>query len=390
MIKYDEFLVLNEAVKKEEIKEGDYVICDKNFRGVQQLNGKLAIVETITDVDKITFYTIKVQKPDDPENKLRDYQWMPYHKYRLTDTFTITKSQGRSLIKITPEEAKDFLRGNLVEFDCSKFIKDILAELKFKIKKKYIDICFVNVDFEKSDLISFVPISKFKSEIKNKAVDPYKASFRQTMKIGKFFRKLDPDLTDKEIDALIPQFKLLWEKTIKNVEDNLKVVVGEDIRKWYLGTTYGKGETGHQGSIGGSCMRSSRSQKRFDIYCENPDKCAMGILTDDKGMLMARVLIWKLDDGTVYMDRIYSVDNTSELKMVEYCKKNNMIGPWVRDRNGVKRVTVKRDYGVPQNNPFMDTFKYFNRDTNQLLTPDALNIDYKAKSFQYYNYVDHD
>lgn len=391
MIKYDEFLVINEA-KVDNYQVGDYVICDKNFRGVQNAEGKLCKIENIQDVADDKFFTLKVQKPEDPDGRLRDWNWMVYHRYRHVDTFTISKSQARNITKISEEEAKDFIKGTLDKYQATKFVEDILKELKFKVKKKYINVNFINIDPEKSDVVTAVLVSKFKAEVKAGRFGGigWNAPFRQPIKISKFFRKLDPDLTDKQIDALIPKWKVAWEKIVKNTVTEVQVVTGEDIRFWYHGENYGADERGYQGNLGSSCMRYAKSQRRFDIYCENPDKCALAILLDGRGQLVARAIIWKLDDGGVYMDRIYGVDNASEQKMRDYCKKQKMLGPWERDRNGVKRVTVKRDYGQSTSNPYMDTFKRFNHETFTLLTPAAYNEDYAKKPFRYSTYTDND
>lgn len=385
MIKYDEFLAINEA-KVDTYQVGDLVVCDKNFRGIQNAQGKLCKIENIQEVEGNKFFTLKVQKPEDPDNRLRDWNWMVYHRYRNTDTFTISTSQARNITKLTEDEAKDILKGNIAKFEASRFVEDILKEIKFKIIKRYIDVNYINVEPDRADIVSAVLVSKLSAERKAYNAgnrerfngDPWSAPFRQQIKISKFFRKLNPDLTDKQIDDFITKFKVAWEKFVKKIEENLQVVTGEDIRFWYHGKNYGTDERGYQGSLGSSCMRYPKSQRRFDIYCENPDKCAMAILLNPKGQLMARALIWKLDDGGVYMDRIYSVDGKSEQKLREYCKAHKMLGPWVRDQNGKKRVTVKRDYGDATNNPFMDSLKYFNHDTFTLMTPDAC-LDDKAQ-----------
>ena len=395
--KYYDFLFLNEA-KVDNISEGDFVVCDKNFAGYKDLAGKLA---KVLSIDK-DYYTpdgylhkgdlkLEIQKPADLEN----YN-VPYQKSdgQPIDTITISRNQGAYLTKISPEEVRDYLKGNLIPFERSEDIDKILDNIDLKIKRKYVELYCVDVDKEKNDSITYLPANK-----RNRSEgDPYKSRMREPMKVGKFLKKINPDLSEKQVDDLIVKFKVAWEKVVKNVGEEVEVVTGEDIRYWYLGSRYGKSPEGrfhadnnNQGELGSSCMQYPRSQHRFDIYCENPDKCAMAIIVKDK-KLMARAIIWKLDDGKVYMDRIYAVDQPTEQKVRDYCKKKQMEGPWVRDKNGVKRVTlIDKDYGDSDNNPFMDTFKYFNKSKHQLLTPDAYEKDYgHPDRFQSYYYTGND
>ena len=385
MIGYGDF-ILNEA-KVDEIREGDYVYCDKNYRKINYVEGKLARIEKIVNFEagKLSnvFWTLKVIKKDSDAGYITaNVYWKGW-----TDTFVISKTQAaRSLIKLTPDEAEDFKKGKIVKYEPTQPLEDIIKDIKLKVKKHLIDVAYVSADKEKNDMISYLPVNRLKEV---GGVNPLDSKLRQTMKVSKFFRKLDPNLTDQEIDKLITRYKLAWEKIIKNISDNIRIVTGEDIRYWYHGKRYGRDENGGQGDLGGSCMQYAHSQKRFDIYCENTDKIAMAIITNDKGELMVRVLIWKLDDGKVYMDRIYAVNAEYYMKMADYCKQNKMEGPWVRDKNGVKRVTLKRDYGIPHNNPFMDTFKFFDPKTFTIYTPDALakyNINYN----NCHEYTDHD
>ena len=395
--KYFDFLFLNES-KVDKLKKGDFVICDTNFAGIKNVVGKLAKIDNIGEF----YLKLKIQKPI---GDLEDSKWMAIQSInvreieineyeigganKLIDTLVISKKQGAYLTLITPEEAKEYLKGNLTKFEKSDNMGEILNKIKLEIKKKYTDVSYVDIDKEKNDSVTFIPANKI---IKLQGGSPYTSSLQTPMKVGKFFRKLNPDLTDKEVDTLITLFKVEWDKLMKGDNDEVEVVTGEDIRYWYLGSRYGRSEeNGRSGDLGGSCMQYTYSQHRFDIYVENPDKVAMAIIVKNK-KLMARAIIWKLDDGGVYMDRIYAVDKTTEQKMRDFCAKKNMEGPWIRGHNGTKRVTlIDKDFDGPTHNPFMDSMKYFNIKKHQLLTTDAFNKDWKnGDYFDYYLYTDND
>ena len=53
-------------------------------------------------------------------------------------------------------------------------------------------------------------------------------------------------------------------------------------------------------------MKYYRCKDYFNIYIENPDVCQLLIFTDPNDKLLGRALLWKLEDGSNYMDRIYT------------------------------------------------------------------------------------
>jgi hypothetical protein len=90
----------------------------------------------------------------------------------------------------------------------------------------------------------------------------------------------------------------------------------------------------------------------------------------DPNKIIGRALIWKLDNGSTYLDRPYA-NNDEDV---------NLFKQWGKDKGYVvygdsyqhKQVTLdKSDF---QYYPYMDTFKYLNRDKN-LLSTDANEFD---------------
>ena len=55
------------------------------------------------------------------------------------------------------------------------------------------------------------------------------------------------------------------------------------------------------------CLIRIRCQKYLDIYVMNPEVCRLLILKDEENedKIRARALVWKLDDDSFFMDRIY-------------------------------------------------------------------------------------
>ena len=281
--------------------------------------------------------------------------------------------------EIIPDElAKKIIDKEVVIYKASEDLMKIFRKMKFIPTEEYLDMSFFDIDRNNTEVITYLAAKRFTG-------DPDAKKGRQAMKAFRALKKLKPELTEAQCNDLVTDYKVAWDKLVNKKLDQIDVVTGEDIRYWYLGERYGG--DGY-GDLGSSCMRYDHSQHRFDIYCENPDKCALAIMLDENDKLIARSLVWNLDDGRVYMDRIYAIDDIIKRKMSDWGKENNMERYGVRGGSSVRRVTVKRDYGTPDENPYMDTFYEFNHDKNQLCSSEAYEKDCGRDDFS--DYTDHD
>jgi hypothetical protein len=161
-----------------------------------------------------------------------------------------------------------------------------------------------------------------------------------SIKIGRFVKKLldksSISVTDKEIEEFVNKYKSLV-RINNDAFLRFKEVNGEDIRKYYNVSYYDK----NVGTLGNSCMRYDKCRKYFDIYVKNPDKVSLIILKSIKSIIdeanscisvdtrkmyiSGRALLWNLDDGRKFMDRIYVSDSSEEELFKEYAKKMGYI-----------------------------------------------------------------
>ena len=197
---------------------------------------------------------------------------------------------------------------------------------------------------------------------------------RTELQVGRFATKIiqkskDPNaksLTQNDINAFVDNFKAYRDfQTTK--KDKFEVVQGEEIRKWYDEDTYE--DAAHH--LNNSCMRYSRCQKYLDIYTENPNQVTMVIMKGvDPDKIIGRALIWKLNNGEIYLDRPYA-NNDEDI---------NLFKQWGRDKgyvvygDGYKHKEVTLDKSEFSSYPYMDTFKYLNRD-EKLLSTNANQFD---------------
>lgn len=285
-----------------------------------------------------------------------------------------------------PDWVKPFnnnhLPNNMPLIYSDKF-KDVISySLKFLMdyeKIYYSDISYISTT-SRNDTISCLTSSDYNRLEPNE--DPWESTMRQNIRVGRFIKKIVDDV-DKVIEDYVNEYKFSY-----NIDkDNLgrfKIAAGFDMAKWYLENYYAPGG----GSLNGSCMRHIKSQRRLPIYTTNPDKVKMLYLLNPIGKLLGRALIWKLDEpkGVIYMDRIYYVEDFIEKLFLDYAKRKGMLTRnEVEDSDIVLKVNLKKDYGPPQINPFMDTFKFFIKGGNYLT-----NKFKYFKAGDYWEYIDHD
>ena len=345
MEKYIDFI--NEA-KKSDMGLGKYIYFNGNLKeyGVFGMFAKIVGVETGTKAS----YDLEFVG----EKKPRGYT---NYKYVDIENIKVTQNQIRNFVVIEPDVYDLISKGKLKMFESKNEFNALMGNIGFVIPKPcWLDICYINIDIENDDMFSYLPIQKI---VDISQYDHYTSRLRQTMKIGKFFRKMDPKLKEKQVEELITKYKAAW--TMQYKGGDIEIVEGEKIRYWYSYRNYNS--VRQVGTLWASCMRQDDDQHRFNIYCENPDKVKMLIMTDPNKKLMARALVWNLDEptGKILMDRIYSIDPKFERIMQEYGIKQGW-SMYERNKSNKYKVKFNKDYGASSVAPYMDTFKYFCQD----------------------------
>jgi hypothetical protein len=223
-----------------------------------------------------------------------------------------------------------------------------------------------------------------------KIEDGKKGSPQET-KVGRLAQrilsKVDKKYTPKEVEEFVNKFKSAVE-LINNKERLFELVKGDDIAYWYLGDRYVKGH----GSLQGSCMRYDSCQEYFSVYTKNEDKVSLLILKneDDESKIEGRALIWKLDSGKTFMDRIYYTKDEQVEMFKEYARKNGWafkvnqnIDYW-RDvefngKIGPMIITVTLNVDFEQF-PYMDTLRFLFKSKG--IISNQVIIDNHSKDFE--------
>lgn len=204
---------------------------------------------------------------------------------------------------------------------------------------------------------------------------------RQQIRIGRAIRALlkagDVEFVDKDVETFVNQYKAVIDK-FNDKFSYFEEVKGDDISHWYDEEHYYSG----RGTLGSSCMACAPSSF-FDIYVSNPDVCSLVILKsqDNDKQLTGRALLWKTTDDKMFMDRIYT-NNDSDIELFkEYAKEN---GWYVKRYNGSSagnyviapsgeieqwpKLEVSIKTGSYDNYPYLDTLKYLYRSKGILST----------------------
>jgi hypothetical protein len=141
-------------------------------------------------------------------------------------------------------------------------------------------------------------------------------SLRRTMGIGKFFKDHLPEISEATINAYIE-----YNKMLTCFDSNLfSIVSGNDIMKYYLKDSYFK----MSGELGNSCMRDSSKSHVIKFYSKNSNFRLLIMKAGQTDSIMARALLVTTTDGTVFMDRIYTVDTKLITLFHRYAKENGI------------------------------------------------------------------
>ena len=237
---------------------------------------------------------------------------------------------------------------------------------------------------DKNDTISFIQVNRIlrtnpdtktypnddvyflQRNITNDKSNEFWNKGRTEISIGRWLRRIVTEvykssITDADIETFVNQYKAAIDGDDLN---NFELVSGEDIKKWYHENNYLES----RGQLGNSCMRYNSCQSFLDIYVKSPEVCQLLILKseDNKDKITGRALIWKLTNGSYYMDRIYTINDSDKLLFHDFFEKWMIKNSYsVSDEN----LEVKLGDHTYSKYPYMDTFIVYNP-TTKILSED--------------------
>ena len=183
-------------------------------------------------------------------------------------------------------------------------------------------------------------------------------------------------VTDKDKEDFVNQYKSAFD-IMNDAFKKFDIVKGKDIAYWYDIENYESTDS----TLGSSCMAEVETSY-FKLYTKNEEVCSLVILYGDRGEILpdgtfkgkkirGRALLWKTDQGDMFMDRIYyNKDSDVELfkqfaeKNGWWCKKNQNSENrfYAQKGNETKNptYTVTLDMADFDEYPYVDTMAYLN------------------------------
>lgn len=104
-------------------------------------------------------------------------------------------------------------------------------------------------------------------------------------------------------------------RPIEEIGNDIKILTGEDVADYYKNV---------DPSCGGSCMTGTSRQNLLDLYRFNDNIKLLTVkLHGKKGT--GRALLWELDSGETFLDRIYPNDGTHVQLVTKYARLNKWL-----------------------------------------------------------------
>ncbi|MCK9369381.1 hypothetical protein M0R04_05545 [Candidatus Dojkabacteria bacterium] len=190
-----------------------------------------------------------------------------------------------------------------------------------------------------SSTISYYPYERRKAE--HKEGDESNPKFRIETTMGRFLSR-----QFKLADWICGLFAAVADTNMENADQNISIVSGKAIIQAYK-----------QGFGKKTCMTGA-SARHTKLYAINPDK--VGLLLYD-GESKARALVWKTDEGKIFLDKIYC--GAANQRAIRFLIKQFAFNRgWYVD--GVHTITLKCK-GI-RNFPYIDTFRWGKYDGDSL------------------------
>jgi hypothetical protein len=240
---------------------------------------------------------------------------------------------------------------------------------------------------DKNDKVSFVQANRYlkvhpDGERPDKTNKYWSEGRTPEYAIGKFaqmvMKNVDKEVPGAELELFVNAYRTEYDLAQKGDSHTFEVVKGAEIEKRYLESSFvNKSDYTGNDSLHGSCMRKPGCAGFFNIYIENPDVCELLVMLDKEGKTMGRALLWTLDDGKRYMDRVYCVDtNTNVGKFYDWGKTNKIDYYYGLTPVAPADATVVVKGKEYKYYPYMDTFKYYDTEEGTLTKSVPTNTEY--------------
>lgn len=337
-----------------------------NYIGLDKLDNMINYLPVNKRVDDYTENMINTQRVSIRVGRAikKIYEILkPKLNYKKSTNVRILRYHNRYIIDL-PKTNSENLKSEIILFPTSKIV---VNGSNFKIEGRVHDIYQFWTGIETIDIVDVkdinvdFPILRGYYDLSERA--EYEINIPIEIEITNNY-----ELTDADIEKFVNEY-ISYVKYSKADETSvIKEVKGEDIRKWYNKKNY----QSDMGKLGNSCMSHESCSPYFDIYTNNPNSVSLLILTNKNDKLVGRAILWNLDSGEHFMDRIYTLNDSDENIFVNYAISKGYLYrntstsnlKYFKDGKEVYpgTISVTLDDYYFDSYPYMDTLFYLDDD----------------------------
>lgn len=293
---------------------------------------------------------------------------------------------------------EDLILESIVQFPIQ--LSDSFYQIMYDISNKYLkeisDIADVYLNIQEADIshnVNFINTSDdnkhamiynckniiSKYELDQDLNQIFLNEKGSTISIGKLTRKIlsikygnIDKFSEKQIENFVNAYKAEYDiLEYDRMNKSIEIVSGDQIPYWYNESKY----ESDNGSLGNSCMRHEECLDFLDIY--NKSGAQLIILKNGSNKLLGRAILWKLNSGKYFMDRIYTNYDSDINLFINFAKNNGFMYKYVqnyrpdeylmipddnyKDKHYVDLEvdTYKANKGDKDKFPYMDTMRYY-------------------------------
>lgn len=252
-------------------------------------------------------------------------------------------------------------------FKISKKLKLYLETQELELVAAFFERGTIFKQYNKIEISDKTGYVKLTDTTKNRFVD---------IKFGRFLTSLFKEIKDvydielgfnnKDVERFYNCFVAYQNNTCTEVLE----LKGEDILEGYKLENYLLPKS----TLGGSCMTGKL--ENIKLYTLNPNVVSL-LVIKTFGKIVGRCFIWNTNQGKV-MDKQYTCFDWVNSKFDTILKKNNYIcQSTLEDYPTCKKIDIQLDNHDVNKYPFVDTFRFFNKEKGFLTN--AINEDMEAK-----------
>lgn len=184
------------------------------------------------------------------------------------------------------------------------------------------------------------------------------------VKFGRFLRKtvdkVKINLTDSEIEKLYNKYVLHQNKKLVEVA----FYTGNDILKGYTKSL----QVENSLSLNGSCMNDKHPF--LELYTKNTNIVRLAVFRNHgEEKILARCIVWKIDEDTYVHDRIYFAHD-----WIEEAFKCTLSSQNIKPIYNHSYLRIQLDEWKLKHYPYMDSFNLFDKKTGCLIYQNPENI----------------